>query len=161
MTTWWRRVRRQADTAYLMFAAIVSGAAGLTVPGAKSQSLVASLPPIAQVIWYGGLLVGGLLGGMSILLGRRVGLILERPARWLLAFLCAAFGVAVISAAGAPGITGAAFVGLFGLACVARAWEVRQELRAPSVEQRLRAELQVVRAEVAALRAEFPRGEGL
>lgn len=157
MPPWLRRIRRQADTAYLMFAATVTGLAGLAIPASKSQAIMTSLPGWVQVVWYSGILVGGLLGGIGVLWGGRVGLIVERPARWLLAGLCAAFGVAVFTSAGARGVIGAAFIGLFGVACVARAHEIRKELHHPSGERELHAELESVRADLAALRADLPR----
>lgn len=143
-----------------MFAAVVSGLAGVTIPKARSQAIIANLPGWAQWIWYGGLLIGGALGWAAILWGGKAGLLAERPARWLLAFLCAGFGAAAVAFAGARGLTGAAFIGLFAVACLARAWEIRGELRHPDAEQALRAELAQVHAEMAAMRRDFPRLEG-
>lgn len=158
--TWWRRLRHHADTLYLMGAAVISGLAGLVVPGAKSQAITAALPGWSQNVWYGGIMLGGLIGGGSLVLGGRVGLIAERPARWLLAFLCGAFGVAVFSSVGIRGLTGAAFIGLFGLACTARAWEIRRTLRTPDPQTALRAELEAVRADLAALLTHTPHKDG-
>lgn len=157
---WWRRLRRHADTAYLMFAAMVTGLAGLAVPGAQSQAITSTLDTWLQFTWYAGLLMGGLLGGAGVVIGGKLGLIVERPARWILAFLCAAFGIAVLSAVGIRGVAGVTFIGLFAIACVARAYEIRHSLRQPDAEAALRAELADMRADLEALRAEVPRAEG-
>lgn len=157
---WWQRVRHHADTAFLMLAAMITGVSGLVAPGTKSRVITGSLPGWMQVVWYSGLLGGGLLGGFALILGGKTGLIVERPARWLLAFLCCAFGVAVIAAVGLRGVAGMAFIGLFAAACVARAWEIRWELHAPASDVALQTELETVRAEMAALRAELPPRPG-
>jgi hypothetical protein len=159
-TSWWRqawrRIRRHVDTAWLMLAAVITGTVGLSVPGARSRAIVGSLPDAWQVIWYSGLLIGGTLGGVGVLRGGKQGMLVERPARWLLGLLCVAFGVAVIIVGGAQGVASAAFIGLFGLGCIARAYEIRLELRHPNGERALREELDSVRADLASLRAEIP-----
>lgn len=151
-----RRLRRRADTTYLMLAATITGVLGLIVPGAKSLAISNSLSGLIEVVWFAGVALGGAGGLASILVGGRAGLIMERPVRWLLAFLCSAFGIAVAYYVGVTGIAGMAFIGLFGVACLFAAWDIRVRLAEQPVEERLRNELASVQNDLKALREEFP-----
>lgn len=141
-----------------MLAATITGVTGLIVPGAKSLAISNTLSGPIEVLWFGGITLGGFGGIISILVGGRLGLIIERPVRWLLAFLCAAFGTAVGFYVGIQGIAGMAFIGMFGAACLFASWDIRMRLNTPPVEVLLREELAAVRSDFESLKEEFPSG---
>ncbi len=114
---------------YLLGACVLVGLSGIVVPAARSRSLVATFPPVAQLGWYVGILLGGALGILGIVRGCAIGLLIERAAMIMLAGMCASFGIASVAFVGPVAITGSIMLWGFVAPCVARAVQITSDLR--------------------------------
>lgn len=130
------RLVRQVFEVYLLGACVLVGLSGIVVPAARARSLVATFPPVAQLGWYVGILLGGVLGILGIVRGCARGLLIERAALIVLAGMCASFGIASVAFAGPVAITGSIMLWGFVAPCVARAVQITSDLHV--VRQALR-----------------------
>lgn len=115
---------------YLLGACVLVGLSGLAAPAARARSLVATFPPWAQVGWYSGLLLGGILGIGGVIRGDVTAMLVERAALIVLGGLCASFGLASVAFVGPPAITGSIMLSGFVAPCAARAVQITANLRA-------------------------------
>jgi amino acid transporter len=147
------RAGRNWHEVYLLALSAAVGVTGLA-SARRSDAVAASFSGLGQAGWYGGLLVGSLLGIAGIVLSstrprdraglldgdelqrhlRRAltGLTLERAAMLLLTGLCVAYVLGAVSVSGvgkASAALGVAYVLAFALACTARARQIRLTLR--------------------------------
>lgn len=151
LTTRRARLGRAIFELYLLSSCILIGLVGLLVPASRAKSLLATFPPWAQICWYGGLAVSGLLACAGIMRSDVLGSLIERGAMIILAAMCASFGVASIASFGLPALTGSLMLFGFTCPCLVRAQQITTDLRAVRVELAHRAtmtgELPVVRDE--------------
>ena len=121
--------RRVAFEAFLMVAAVLSGASGFWVEAARSRSLVSVLPAWAQSAYYVVLLVGGLAGLTGLMTkDLETGLRTERAALIILTGHTSAFGCAAVAYSGPAGIPGAIMLLGFGTASLVRIYQIRADL---------------------------------
>lgn len=96
----------------------------------NQEGVTAMLPHYVLVVWYLFLLLGGVIGLLSMLTRDVVsGFLIERSAMWLLASATVFYVVAYIATMGLSGSISLIFVGAFGAACVARGWKIGRGLR--------------------------------
>ena len=110
---------------FMMLACILSGFFGLFTPGESSSAIQRLLPETIQVIWYVGLLLGGILG----LYGLVRNMFIERISMTLLAGI--SIGYAFILFEISPRIlTFSVFVIIFfSIACIVRIFQIRRLLK--------------------------------
>ncbi|MGH3673651.1 MAG: hypothetical protein ACRDSH_23980 [Pseudonocardiaceae bacterium] len=131
------RLGRQVFELYLLAACALVGLSGIAVPAARARSLVATFPPVAQLGWYVGILLGGVVGIIGITRGGAIGMLMERAALIVLAGMCASFGIASVAFAGPVAFTGSIMLWGFVAPCVARTVQITTDLSA--VRQQLQA----------------------
>lgn len=136
-----RRARfgRAVFELYLLSACILIGFTGLLLPSTRAKSLIYGFPPWAQIGWYGGLAISGLLAWSGILRGDVLGNLIERGAMIILAAMCASFGVASVTYAGPPAITGSMMLFGFACPCIVRTQQITRDIRATRAELAYRA----------------------
>lgn len=96
------------------------------------QSAAAQMPPWLVAVWAAGLAVSGGVGLASVLLLRRwrdAALLAEAGAMLIGAGALVLLVAAIIAVAGMKGTFGIGFCAAWSLANVARAWQLRKELR--------------------------------
>jgi hypothetical protein len=113
---------------FLMGACVLSGAGGL-VPHAP-RGVIDELAPSWALVWYLGLIVGGVLCLVAVTLKFPISTLLERVAVLMLAGLAIAYGVGIFLLQGLDGtrLLGGLVTLAFGFACAGRAWQIGHRL---------------------------------
>lgn len=136
---------------YLLAACILIGVTGLLIPATRARSIVGTFAPWAQVVWYGGIAIAGMLSISGIFRGDVLGNLIERGAMVTLAGMCASFGTASVAYAGPSALTGSMMLFGFAVPCIVRARQITNDLRAVRIELAHRAtmtgEFPIVRSE--------------
>jgi hypothetical protein len=131
----------------------VAFAAMAWATGSQEQTIAGTFPAWSQQLWYGGLVVGAVVGLLGIALHTLTGMLIERAALLGLSGLCAAYGAAFLAHASRADLFHAVFVVVFVAAYavvnLARACQVRREIN------QVRAQLQWI----AAVRSAAPESE--
>lgn len=122
----------------VMVSGMLSGAAGVAFPQARSNAVADSFPKWMLIGYYASLMVWcGLVTCVTATPDRvkispdrlRTRMLLESAGLCGMGFACAAYGVAAVSFSGVRALTVALFVGMFGAAALWRAFEIRTDLR--------------------------------
>ena len=117
----------------LLLVLTVAFAAQAWASGSEQQTIAATYPPWAQAIWYGGLILGALVALAGIIWHGHTGLLIERAALLGLAGVCVSYGLAFLLHADRADLFHAVyvvvFVGAFAAVNVARAAQIRREIR--------------------------------
>lgn len=122
----------------VMSSGVLSAVAGLAFPASRSDALVNAFPRWFLVGWYASLLIWCTLVVAATIRPDRLPmrpdtlhtrLMLESAGLLGMGCSCAAYGVAAVTYAGAKGVTGLLFVGLYAGAALWRAGEIRTDLR--------------------------------
>lgn len=114
---------------YMLVACIVSGAAGLVNPERSSPGIAQVLPLWELYSWYGGLILGGVVGSLALFSKTLMSLYTERIALTLIMGLCAAYGIALMAGGGYRFALAVLFVVAFGVACAFRLKQIGRDLR--------------------------------
>ena len=123
--------RRVVFEAFLMLAAVLSGATGFWIEEARSRSLLLVLPWWMQTLYYLVICTGGLAGFYGIAArDPETGLRVERAAMIILAGHTGCFGFANLAYASASGVPGAMMLLGFCVACMARIAQISGDLAA-------------------------------
>lgn len=117
---------------WMMAACVFTGLARL-LETPDQEGVAAMLPHYVLVVWYLFLLLGGVIGLLSMLTRDVVsGFLIERSAMWLLTSATAFYVVAYIATMGLTGSISLVFVSAFGVACLVRGWKIGRGLRSVS-----------------------------
>lgn len=132
-----------------MGASVWSGALGL-IYGGGSAVVQSLLPPPLVLLWQVTLLVSGFLGIGAAVLALRdpvTSLLLERIALVMVGSFAVIFGGVTQWKLGTDGLYVAAMTGGYGLACLARVWQVNQTLSWMRARARSRAAAEAAAAD--------------
>lgn len=113
---------------FLLVACVLAGVIGLFFPHTHAQSIEAAFHGNSLLIWYTGLLIGGVLGLAGVFRRTITGVLIEQSGMLLLAGLMLSFAVAAIAYSGVRGIVGLTILTGFGIANIVRAWQIRHDL---------------------------------
>lgn len=119
---------RQPFQVALVALALLSGIAGLLVPGSGSRTIQELLPVYAQY-WSLGLVVSSTTVLIGLVLQPIMSLLVERAGLVMLAVLFLAYGGGVIFVGGLSRLTGGLIIIGFGVASAARVWQITRGLR--------------------------------
>lgn len=120
---------RSPHKLYLLIACVIGGTLGLVFPPSHGLSISDAFPGKTQLVWYAGLLIGGVLGLVGSYLRSITGILLEQAGMYLLAGLAISFAFAAFAHTGLPAIPGALILGGFGCANAVRAYHIHLDLR--------------------------------
>ncbi|AHH98345.1 hypothetical protein [Kutzneria albida] len=133
------RSGRNPFEVFLLSAAVLSGGAGLLAQASWSPAVANTLPDGLVPVWYGGLVLGGVVSVVGVLLNGLVSLLVERVGLTLLGGFAVLYVSVVLVEAGWRGTLPALFVGAFAMACVGRFVTIGRDLkRAAAAEPRSR-----------------------
>ena len=135
------RLGRAVFELYLLAACALIGIAGLLLPAARAKSIVGAFPPWAQIAWYAGISIAGMLAGAGIIRGDVFGSLVERGSLIVIAGMCASFGIASMAYAGQSSLTGSMMLFGFAVPCVVRARQITVDLNVVRAELRYRASM--------------------
>lgn len=115
---------------FMLGACVVTGLVRLfQMP--QHEGAVSGLPHGVLVTWYLFLLLGGVIGLLSMVTRDEItGYLIERAAMWLLASATGFYIASYLAKMGVTGSFSLIFVGAFGLACLWRAWRIGRVFKA-------------------------------
>lgn len=122
------RSGRSAHELLLLIWCLISGAAGIAVPGRVSTSTLSALPGPWLYVWYIGLVVGSATAITGLVLASLVGLLVERVGLIILSGLLLSYGVAVVGLFGLRGMQFGLLVSALAAANLWRAAQARRDL---------------------------------
>jgi len=117
---------RQGFEVVLMVIAVGTGAGGLWNPSGITSRVDPLLPTWGRLIWYGGLLVGGMITIIGIAMARPFGPLVERAGLVILTGSCVSY-LALSLPHGWAGLQQALLILLFTLVVLARIWLISRE----------------------------------
>jgi hypothetical protein len=112
----------------MMISCILSGSVGIFVPTSASAAVAHTLPRIVQLVWYGGLVAGGLLA----LYGEFRNLFIERLAVTMLTGIVIGYQVVIISVSPRPFTFASITTFAFSVACIWRIVQINRILKRES-----------------------------
>lgn len=114
---------------FMLFAIMLSGLIGLLSPGRSANAVNHVLPLWGQYVWYGGLLMSGLLSTVGALTNRLWSLFAERGGLMMLGALCIAYPAAILVVVGLSAFFAGAIVLGLAAACFVRSRQITIDIR--------------------------------